>query len=346
MHERSKNMQKKTSGSFAVRSRYSKRKEKKLCQRDRVLLVQLAVCLALFVAAFLGKGIFPDKLIQVREHLSDMISADFNFKEALSSLGGAAADRADLLDELGEFCIQVFGIGETNEAEKTGCIQPIQPDAVLASELRFLSTAPDIQARTEHYAELQKLGIKLSAPQVSVPEELQDQESETETTVLPAGAVVQIANYDGPQLPGKYTMDKLSLGGLETMTPLKGHMNSGYGYRIHPVSGKPEDFHGGVDIGGQTGEPILAFADGTVEYTGQDDSYGLYLQLDHGNGVKSFYAHCSKIKVIKGQVVQMGEPIALVGSTGTATGPHLHLELKYDRMHVNPAYYVEFLNDE
>lgn len=91
------------------------------------------------------------------------------------------------------------------------------------------------------------------------------------------------------------------------------------------------------------GDPIRAFAAGTVEYTGEDDSYGLYLQVDHGNGVKSFYAHCSKIVVVKGQEVAMGEKVAEVGSTGDSTGPHLHLEMKYNKMHLNPAYYVEFL---
>ena len=121
-----------------------------------------------------------------------------------------------------------------------------------------------------------------------------------------------------------------------------GRLTSGYGYRDHPISGK-YFFHGGVDIGGQMGEAIAAFADGTVEYTGKNDSYGLYLQVDHGNGVKSFYAHCSKIVVTKGQTVAMGDKVAEIGSTGTSTGPHLHLELKYNKMHLNPAYYVKFL---
>ena len=121
-----------------------------------------------------------------------------------------------------------------------------------------------------------------------------------------------------------------------------GHLNSEYGYRDHPINGRHQ-FHGGVDIGGQNGDPIGAFAAGTVEYIGQDDSYGLYLQVDHGNGVKSFYAHCSKIVVSKGQQVALGEKVAEVGSTGDSTGPHLHLEIKYNRMHLNPVYYVTFL---
>ena len=129
-------------------------------------------------------------------------------------------------------------------------------------------------------------------------------------------------------------MDQLSLGALDTVTPVVGHLNSTYGYRDHPINGKYQ-FHGGVDIGGQNGDPISAFAAGTVEYVGEDDSYGLYMQLDHGNGVKSFYAHCSTICVKKGESVTAGQKIAEVGSSGAATGPHLHLELKYNKLHLN-----------
>ncbi len=121
-----------------------------------------------------------------------------------------------------------------------------------------------------------------------------------------------------------------------------GHISSGYGYRDHPINGNYQ-FHGGVDIGANMGDPIQAFASGTVEYTGEDDSYGLYFQIDHGNGVKSFYAHCSTVLVRKGQAVSIGDTVALVGSTGTATGPHLHLELSCVSLHVNPIYYIEYL---
>ena len=79
-----------------------------------------------------------------------------------------------------------------------------------------------------------------------------------------------------------------------------------------------------------------------MEYVGEDNSYGLYLQIDHGNGVKSFYAHCRQICVRKDQPVKAGETVALVGSTGTTTGPHLHLELKCGDVRVDPAYYMSF----
>ena len=126
-----------------------------------------------------------------------------------------------------------------------------------------------------------------------------------------AGTVVLYSDYAGEPLPNNYTMDQLSLGELETVTPVMGHLNSEYGYRDHPINGVYQ-FHGGVDIGGQNGDPSSAFAAGTVEYIGKDDSYGLYLQIGHGNGVKSFYAHCSKILVSKGQTVALGEKVVLL----------------------------------
>ena len=105
----------------------------------------------------------------------------------------------------------------------------------------------------------------------------------------------------------------------------------------------PQGFH---TIAATEHCPIAAFADGVVEYTGEDNSYGRYFKIDHGNGVKSFYAHCSQVLVQKGQTVALGETVGLVGSTGNVTGPHLHLELKYGKLHLNPAYYVEFLPAE
>ena len=183
-----------------------------------------------------------------------------------------------------------------------------------------------------------------TAPEPQAQTQPEAAAAQPEETVPAVGTVLLSANYEGPALPNNYTMDKLSLGALETVNPILGHLNSVYGYRDHPVDGEYK-FHNGVDIGGQMGDPIGAFAAGTVEYIGENDDHGLYLQIDHGNGVKSFYAHCSKLCVSQGQTVAAGETVALVGSTGVSTGPHLHLEIKCNGVHVDPAYYVTFLTD-
>jgi len=293
---------------------------------------------------FLGRGVFPQKLNQVRGDILALISTDFDFQEALAGLGESLAGSGTVLDDLGEFCVEVFGVErQEEEPPQPVAFTPPQSDEVLKAELQFLSRGANTAVRTTHYAELSRFGLEVSLPEEeSEPPVETVTEPEEPAAVPAAGAVIAVSDYSGQELPNNYTMDQLSLGELETVTPVLGHLNSEYAYRDSPINGKYQ-FHGGVDIGGQMGDPISAFAAGTVEYTGEDDSYGLYLQVDHGNGVKSFYAHCSKIVVVKGQTVAMGEKLAEIGSTGDSTGPHLHLELKYNKMHLNPAYYVDFL---
>ena len=226
-----------------------------------------------------------------------------------------------------------------------GLARPNSPLFLLNQESQFLSRNQDEEALASHFLNEagQQVALELSALRAAAQPQVQQQ---SQTDAVPAaGTLLVKSDYSGQALPGNYTMDQLSLGQLDTVTPVLGRLTSGYGYRDHPISGAYQ-FHGGVDISGNKGDPIAAFAAGTVEYVGEDDSYGLYLQLDHGNGVKSFYAHCSDVCVKKGQTVALGEKIAEVGSSGAATGPHLHLELKYNKMHLNPIYYIQYLSDQ
>lgn len=323
--------------------------------QEQVRLIQLAVCLVLFFTIFLWKGAFPQRLEQIRAYILELITTDLDFEAALSSLGESLADGDGVLSDLGAFCMEVFGAEPQETGTEAGqtVLVPPKPAGTLTSELRYLSQGAGQTALTAHYTDLSRFG--LTVPEVRsaspAPEEVAagDQEGPAEGEEAPAavpaaGTVLSVSDYSGQALPNNYTMDHLSLGDLETMTPVMGRLNSGYGYRDHPIDGR-HHFHGGVDISGHTGDPIAAFAAGTVEYTGKDDSYGLYLQIDHGNGVKSFYAHCSKVVVTKGQKVDIGEKVAEIGSSGSATGPHLHLELKFNKLHLDPVYYVDFLEE-
>ena len=121
------------------------------------------------------------------------------------------------------------------------------------------------------------------------------------------------------------------------VSPLaEGTIASGYGYRQNPT-GEGEQFHRGVDIAAPAGTPIAAMYDGTVTEVGENDSLGWYLRLDHGAGVEILYAHCREILVAEGTVVRAGERVALVGSTGDSTGPHLHLQVSADGVVYHPA---------
>ncbi len=117
--------------------------------------------------------------------------------------------------------------------------------------------------------------------------------------------------------------------------PVNGPIVSGFGYRVHPIF-KRVKFHYGVDISAPTGTPIHAAADGVVVFAGWRRAYGNTVIVDHGNGIATLYAHCSRVLVSEGEVVKQGQVIALVGSTGLSTGPHLHFEVRRYGEPINP----------
>ncbi|MEF3279714.1 MAG: M23 family metallopeptidase [Elusimicrobiota bacterium] len=122
--------------------------------------------------------------------------------------------------------------------------------------------------------------------------------------------------------------------------PVEGNITSGYGYRVHPFT-LSYDFHSGVDIANQPGVNIKATADGVVRYTGWAMGYGLCVIIDHGFGYSTLYGHLSQSLVKDGDIVKRGQIIALLGSTGTSTGPHLHYEVWEYGVPRNP---IKFMN--
>ena len=127
------------------------------------------------------------------------------------------------------------------------------------------------------------------------------------------------------------------INGIKVATlPVTGTISSRYG-----VSSKIRvSTHTGLDIAATTGTPIKVVADGTVTFAAYSGSYGYLVKVDHGNGVETWYGHTSKMLVKEGQAVKAGDTIALVGSTGNSTGPHLHFEVRINGEHVNPQKYL------
>lgn len=146
------------------------------------------------------------------------------------------------------------------------------------------------------------------------------------------------AAFAGYDLPEKVDLDYEPLP-WDYAVPVSGQNSSGFGYRLHPILNIVR-FHYGTDFAANSGEDVLAFADGTVTFAGWSESFGNYIRLDHGGGWETLYAHCGVLYVTAGQSVARGERIALVGATGMATGPHLHFELTRDGRYLNPEYYI------
>ncbi|HET7396104.1 MAG TPA: M23 family metallopeptidase [Gammaproteobacteria bacterium] len=127
---------------------------------------------------------------------------------------------------------------------------------------------------------------------------------------------------------------------LPSGPPVKvGYESSPFGMRIDPFTGELS-FHPGIDFAGTEGEAVEAVAPGVVTWAGARGGYGNMIEIDHGNGYATRYGHNETILVHVGQVVKKGQEIALMGSTGRSTGPHVHLEVLYNGKQINPAQFV------
>ncbi len=135
---------------------------------------------------------------------------------------------------------------------------------------------------------------------------------------------------------GFYDLDGKSKRRAFLASPMEfSRITSGFAMRLHPIFNQWRQ-HKGVDYGAPTGTPVRVVAQGTVSFAGRQNGYGNVIEVDHGNGKSTLYAHLSRIDVRKGQRVAQGDHIGAVGSTGWATGPHLHFELKLQGAQVNP----------
>ncbi|MEM7220125.1 MAG: M23 family metallopeptidase [Pseudomonadota bacterium] len=118
-----------------------------------------------------------------------------------------------------------------------------------------------------------------------------------------------------------------------------GWLSSPFGKRVDPITGKPA-WHNGVDFAGDKGSSVVAVAGGVVTFAGERSGYGLMVEVNHGDGYVTRYAHHEKVLVKKGDVVKKGGRLALMGSTGRSTGPHVHFEVLKNGRHQNPTAFL------
>ena len=120
---------------------------------------------------------------------------------------------------------------------------------------------------------------------------------------------------------------------------LSGWMSSKFGNRIDPFSGKPS-WHNGVDFAGKFGDEVIAVASGVVVFSGKKNGYGNLIEINHGNGYVTRYAHNQSHLVAPGDIVEKGQIIAKMGSSGRSTGPHVHFEILRNNKNINPERYI------
>lgn len=272
-------------------------------------LVQLLLCLAVFLAVFIGKGIFPSKVAQTGKELLRVMQTNTDFRAAFANLGQALSQQESVLGEIGDFCVSVFA--------------PVQQEAYESN------SGPSPTEKQEQTNFVQEQPVAGKSEQIDVQTE----------QILRVGDVVQVIQGAQAELPEGYSDQWLYLGNMITVTPVMGTVTSPFGYRDHPTIGRYA-VHAGVDIAADKGTAVAAFADGVVEDSGQNQDFGRYLQINHANGVSTFYSHCDRILVQKGEKVEVGQTVAQVGTTGQSTGPHLHFEISLEGVRLNPMHYI------
>jgi len=138
---------------------------------------------------------------------------------------------------------------------------------------------------------------------------------------------------------------KYATGSAPTLRPVYGSISSRFGYR-RALFSKYNTFHRGIDIVAPLGTNIYAAGDGVVEFSGYRGAYGYTVIINHKNGYTTLYAHCKNLLVQKNQYVKRGDIIATVGNTGSATGTHLHYEVRKNGFNMNPEHYFVALPSE
>jgi murein DD-endopeptidase MepM/ murein hydrolase activator NlpD len=119
----------------------------------------------------------------------------------------------------------------------------------------------------------------------------------------------------------------------------EGWLSSRYGKRSDPFTGK-QDFHKGLDFAGKKGTGVLAVGDGVVSWSGKRTGYGKLVEINHGNGYVTRYGHNQRHLVKVGDTVKKGQQVAMMGSSGRSTGPHVHFEVLRNGKRVDPAKYI------
>lgn len=329
-------------------------KREELTAQEKRRLLQLAASVGLFLLVFAGRGVFPQQTGRWKEALGRNI----DFGAAFTRFGASVSRGEPVWDTLGKLCTEVFA-GGTAELKEVPLPNwswaPVFSQRMMA-QLATPNDGVSVWSRQQREAQIPP--AQPSAEQAPQQPEQPSAEQAPQQPEQPAAEPSETVEKTAAEEPGQsaLTADTLlqvqppdssgeepavTLNLEKTVCPVAGVVTSAFGYRNHPVSGE-NALHRGVDVGAPEGSDIVAFADGTVEYTGRDDQVcGLYLQIDHGGGVKTFYAHCGKLLALDGQKVKAGDVVAKVGSTGNATGPHLHFALRKDGEYLDPALYVQ-----
>ena len=328
-------------GGSGSPNRYQDReKEKKSGNKS---LIRLCICLGLLAVMMVLKAAAPEMIADATEAILPIIEQDVDYKGAVTAIGEAFSGEADIREVLGEVYLKAFGMKLGNELETSAdagddALLPV--DAFVAAQMAEGEESLLEAIGQGEETQTQETGTTGETP-VAVEAGTAVAEADTASDDAAVQAFLESqAAYSDYALPTNVSYDNPNLG-IVYQAPSTAATSSGFGYREHPIQSGVL-FHYGLDFAANTGDPITAFADGIVTAVGESTTAGIYIRIQHTNGVVTQYDHCSATIASEGERVSMGQIIAQVGATGNATGPHLHFELIVNGKYVNPEYYLTF----
>ncbi len=289
------------------------------------------IAAALFMILTAVKLLLPGQTEAFRSGVREIVNRNYDYGQALETLGERISDGA---------FIQALGLrGRESGVREADSVPAASYQPVTVNDLRGELTGvlprdavhgdytdkPDAEAENPEDSSGGEAAEETIPAEETVPEVVAAfLETQTEYADYEVPANV---SYNIPDLPFAHA------------SPVPSYTSSGFGFRWHPIH-EAVKFHYGTDFAAYSGDDIYAFGDGVVSLEGYEAGYGNYIIIDHQDGWKTLYAHCSTVYVSSGQQVAMGDKIALVGDTGEVTGPHLHFELQCNGVYYNPEYYM------
>jgi len=257
-----------------------------------------------------------------------MIEEDMDYRSTIAAIGETLTGEIGFLEAIGEITRAFVGL-PPEDVEAVALPEPEEDEAPSPTPAFFLPPIEEV------------FPVPELPPEIVVLRERDPEEPGVIET--PEAVAVFLARqeifYDHA-MPWNATTSYEPLG-IEFAVPVLGPISSPFGFREDPILGGVR-FHFGTDIAVYTGTPFYDFADGRVIHAWYSPSWGQYILLYHGDGIYTRYAHASVLYVQAGDMVEMGQRIGRVGSTGESTGPHLHFELRVDGKYRNAEFYVRF----
>ncbi len=270
---------------------------------------------------------YNDKMELLKIRLRVMYeNSDFTYLDTLAE----SKSVTDFLERL-----ELVSTISKRDKEIVECIKEAKRDIAFKKQL-VVGQKEQVQLKAD---ESLKTINNLSASRASLDNQIKEINTKLKKLEQEEDKLISQSNALVSQIKNLQKKGAYAGGSMTWPCPSSSKISSYYGNRLHPIL-KKYKMHTGIDISAKQGTSIVAANKGTVIMAGWQNGYGYTVVLDHGGGITTLYAHCSKLLVSVGKSVKAGETIAKIGSTGMSTGPHLHFEVRKNGSTTNPLNYV------